>query len=178
VGGEGAGAADDGDDVAVDEAAEQGEMYPYTYPTEAYDEFGDKLDQVAGLEGHEGHEEGGAAAAAGGGGGEAAAAGDAAGGAAAGQQQQQQQQGDQQQQQLRDLGDATYNGGWNDDMWEDEMFRQVRHSSAAVISQAMLQSQHPTCDCISRFVLSLSGKNACAAQSLHGCVLSSIKSKY
>jgi hypothetical protein len=106
-------AADDGDAAAGE--AEQGEMYPYTYPTEAYDEFGDKLDQVAGLEGHQ---EGGAAA----GGGEAAA-GDAAGGAAAGQQQQQDQQ-----QQLRDLGDATYNGGWNDDMWEDEMYRQVRQS--------------------------------------------------
>jgi hypothetical protein len=96
-------------------------MYPYTYPTEAYDEFGDKLDQVAGLEGHQ---EGGAAAAAAAGtpaaGGGEAAAGDAAGDAAAGQQQQQDQQ-----QQLRDLGDATYNGGWNDDMWEDEMYRQV-----------------------------------------------------
>ncbi|WIA09420.1 hypothetical protein OEZ85_008825 [Tetradesmus obliquus] len=96
-------------DAAADKTAELGEVYPYTYPNEAYDEFGDKLDQAAGAEGQQGGVEaiGDAAAAA------------AAGGAAAGQQQEPQQQ-------LRDLGDSTY-GGWKDDMWEDEMFHQAKH---------------------------------------------------
>jgi hypothetical protein len=111
-------------------------MYPYTYPTEPYDEFGDKFDEAAAAaEGQPGEAAAGDAAA----GGAAAAAG----GAAAGQQQQEEPQ-----QQLRDLGDSSYGGGWKDDMWEDEMFQQVRCAAAAAVNigdHAFLQRTSTPC---------------------------------